>query len=412
MPILDIQHLVYWYRTRKGPVHAVDDISLKLEQGETIAIVGESGCGKTSTANAILRLLPKNVEKYEGKILFDGQDIMGLDNEDFRKNVRWKGISMVLQGAMNALNPAVRAGYQVAEPLMVHYDVHKEEAFQQAEQVMNKVGLASDVMRRFPHELSGGMKQRVVAAMALILKPKVVILDEPTSALDVMTQTNIINLLKTLKSTEHLSYIFITHDLGLASELADLVGIMYAGQLVEVGPADGVFRQPRHPYTARLLASVPQLRSEAAPEFITGAPPDLTAPPPGCRFHIRCPLAFERCGWSSAEVIEQIKALQSTQEHQDLAPSMGKMTAKDPLTLLLEPGPDGKPQELASAFIAFAKGNRESHRFLKAIKSVEARTKSVEVKLHEGGEPPLVGEDWRASCWLVSEARTHDVIPA
>lgn len=412
MPVLDIRHLIYWYRTRKGPVHAVDDISFKLEPGETIALVGESGCGKTSTANAVLRLLPKNVAKYEGSVIFDGQDIMEYDDEDFRKEVRWKGISMVLQGAMNALNPTVRVGYQVAEPLVVHYDVHKDEAMQQAEEVMGKVGLAPDVMRRFPHELSGGMKQRVVAAMALILKPKVVILDEPTSALDVMTQTNIINLLKTLKTAEHLSYIFITHDLGLASELADLVGIMYAGQIVEIGPADGIFRSPRHPYTGRLLASVPRLRSEAAPEFIMGAPPDLTAPPPGCRFHLRCPVAFERCGWSAEEVVREIKALQMTEEHKALVPAMGDMEVKDPFTVILKPADSTTASNLASAFAGFTKDQREGHRFLKSIQSVQARSRTVEVKLHEGGEPPLVGGDWRASCWLVSEAKAHDVIPA
>src|SRR5438034_570676 len=218
MAVLDIRNLIYWYRTRRGAVHAVDNISFKLEQGETIAVVGESGCGKTSTANAILRLLPKNVERYEGEIWFDGQDIMALGNEDFRKQVRWKGISMVLQGALNALNPTVRAGAQVAEPLIVHYDVDRDEAMEQAIAAMKRVGLPQDIARRYPHELSGGMKQRVVIAMALILKPKVVILDEPTSALDVMTQTNIINLLKEMKAAEGLSYIFITHDLGLASD--------------------------------------------------------------------------------------------------------------------------------------------------------------------------------------------------
>jgi peptide/nickel transport system ATP-binding protein len=413
VPILDIRHLVYWYRTRKGPVHAVDDVSLQLEPGETIAIVGESGCGKTSMASAVLRLLPKNVDKYEGEVIFDGQDIMSLDDEDFRKNIRWKGISMVLQGAMNALNPTVRVGYQVAEPLIVHYDVHKDEALQQAEEVMSKVGLPSDVMRRFPHELSGGMKQRVVTAMALILKPKLVILDEPTSALDVMTQTNIINLLKALKSTEQLSYIFITHDLGLASELADLVGIMYAGQLVEIGPAEGIFLQPRHPYTGRLLASVPRLRSEVAPEFIAGAPPDLTAPPPGCRFHLRCPVAFEKCGWSAEEVIERMKALQLSAEPAGSAlPTLGDMEATDDHVLVLKPKAPATSSELAAAFVALTKDRRETTRFLKAIKSVEAKAKGVEVHLHPGGEPPLEGDGWRDACWLTSEAKTHDVIPA
>jgi len=199
---LDVKNLILWYRTRKGPVHAVDDVSFSLEPGQTIALVGESGCGKTSTANAILRLLPKNVLRYEGEVFFDGRDVMELSNEEFRKGVRWRGISMVFQGAMNDLNPAVRVGYQVAEPLIVHYEVDRDQAADQALEVLRKVGLPSDIVRRYPHELSGGMKQRVVIAMSLILKPKVVILDEPTSALDVMTQTNIINLLKDLKNTD------------------------------------------------------------------------------------------------------------------------------------------------------------------------------------------------------------------
>jgi peptide/nickel transport system ATP-binding protein len=412
MAIIDVRNLVYWYRTRKGPVHAVDDVSFALDPGETIAVVGESGSGKTSTANAILRLLPKNVEKYEGTVTFDGQDIMSMDDEEFRKDIRWKGISMVLQGAMNALNPATRVGYQVAEPLMVHYDVQKDEAFGQAEDVMQKVGLSSEVMRRFPHELSGGMKQRVVTAMALILKPKVVILDEPTSALDVMTQTNIINLLKSLKTAEHLSYIFITHDLGLASELADLVGIMYAGQIIEIGPAENIFTKPRHPYTGRLLASVPRLRSEESPEFISGAPPDLTAPPPGCRFHLRCPVAFEKCGWSVQEVIEQIQALARADEYKDTLPAFASIQGKGSHTLYLKPKATGTSSELASALSALVGQAAEVDRFLRAIKSVEAKPNFVEVTLHEGSEPPLTGNAWRAACWLVQEEPTHDAVAA
>lgn len=412
MAILDVVDLVYWYRTRKGPVRAVDSISFKIEPGETIALVGESGCGKTSTANAILRLLPKNVEKYGGQVIFDGEDIMALDDEDFRKNVRWKGISMVLQGALNALNPTVRAGGQVAEPLMVHYDVDKDEALDQAADVMKKVGLASDVLRRFPHELSGGMKQRVVIAMALILKPKVVILDEPTSALDVMTQTNIINLLKDLKTKEHLSYIFITHDLGLASELADRVGIMYAGQLVELGPAEKVFVEAKHPYTRRLLASVPRLRSEEAPDFIPGAPPDLTAPPPGCRFHLRCPLAFEKCGWTAEEFVDQIRILKAPGEQQVPMPATADLETKGPRTVLLKPAAEGTAGKLAVEFDGFVQQNREAQPFLKSVMSTHAKGKVVAVTLHEGGEPPFEGDDWKASCWLAREARAHDTLAA
>jgi peptide/nickel transport system ATP-binding protein len=402
VPVLDVKNLVLHYRTRKGPVHAVDDISFALEPGQTIALVGESGSGKTSTANAILRLLPKNVLRYEGQVLFDGQDVMEFADEEFRKVVRWRGISMVFQGAMNALNPTIRVGSQVAEPLMVHYDVDREEAADQAIEALGKVGLSADITRRYPHELSGGMKQRVVIAMALILKPKVVILDEPTSALDVMTQTNIINLLKDLKNVEHLSYIFITHDLGLASELADLVGIVYAGQLVELGPSEGVFVRPKHPYTGKLLASVPRLRSEAAPDFIPGAPPDLTDLPPGCRFHLRCPVSFEKCGWSALEFIEQVRLLQLSEETKDKVPPIAAMSAKGPEHLLIKPQANGTLAEFAERFNSFIAQNRETHRFLKSVESVEPRTKVVEVKLYEAVPPPLIGEEWRASCWLLA----------
>src|SRR2546422_7480356 len=273
LPVLDVKNLVLWYRTRKGPVHAVDDISFALEAGQTIALVGESGSGKTSTANAILRLLPKNVLRYEGKVVFDGQDVMEFDTEEFRKVVRWRCHPMVFQGAINSLNPTIRVGGQVAEPLMVHYDVDRDEAADQAIEALGKVGLSADTARRFPFELSGGMKQRVVIAMALIMKPNVVILDEPTSALDVMTQANIINLLKNLQRDAHLAYVFITHDLGLANELADDVAIMYAGKIIEIGAASRIYPGPQHPYTQKLMHSVPLLRGEAAPDFIPGATP-------------------------------------------------------------------------------------------------------------------------------------------
>jgi len=411
VPILELKDVVYYYRTRKGAVHAVDNISFRLEPGQTIAIVGESGCGKTSTANAILRLLPKNVERFEGQIIFDGNDIMALDNETFRKTVRWKGISMVLQGALNALNPTVRAGAQVAEPLMVHYDVDREEALEQAAAAMKRVGLPADVMRRYPHELSGGMKQRVVTAMALILKPKVVILDEPTSALDVMTQTNIINLLKEMKAAEGLSYVFITHDLGLASDLADQVAIMYAGQIVEIGPAENVFVNPQHPYTGRLLASVPRLRSDETPEFIPGAPPDLTSPPPGCRFHLRCPVAFEKCGWVAEEFVERMRLLKMIMEKTGPFPPVSEIEAKGTQRLILRAA-SVPPSTLASEFDAFVQSNREVHRFLKSVDSVVVKENRVDVSLHKGEAPPLIGNGWKAACWLVKEAPTHVAISA
>lgn len=295
MPLLSVKDLVLHYRTRRGNVRAVDAVSFDLDRGQTVALVGESGCGKTSTASAILRMLPRNVAQYEGVVELDGKNLMDLDDEEFRQQVRWRAISIVFQGAMNALSPMIPVGMQVAEPLMIHLGSEKEEAVARAEETIRGVGLPAFAMKRYAHELSGGMKQRIVIAMALIMKPSIVILDEPTSALDVMTQANIINLLKKLKEDEGLSYIFITHDLGLSSELADIVGIMYAGQLVELGPAEMVFTNPQHPYTQMLLKSVPRLRSDEKPDSIPGVPPDLVSPPKGCRFHPRCPYVFDKC---------------------------------------------------------------------------------------------------------------------
>ena len=293
--LLRVENLHLYYRTSRGPVKAVDGVSFTLHEGETLALVGESGCGKTSTASAITRTLPRNVFRYEGKVFLKGENIMEYDDETFREKVRWRQISVVFQGAMNVLNPTTRIGPQVAEPLRIHLDVEGKEALAEAEKALKSVGLPEYVAHRYPHELSGGMKQRVVIATALIMKPSMVILDEPTSALDIMTQANIINELKHLRAQEKVSYLFITHDLALASELADQVAIMYAGKLAEIGSSEKIYRDPRHPYTQLLLSSVPKLRSDERPVSIKGIPPDLTDPPKGCRFHPRCPYVFEKC---------------------------------------------------------------------------------------------------------------------
>ncbi len=294
--LLDVRGLRLYYRTSRGVVRAVDGVSFSIDRGEALAIVGESGSGKSSIAISILRVLPRNVHTYDGQIVFEGIDLMRLDEARFNREIRWKRISMVFQSSMSVLNPVLRVRDHVLEIFRLHTSVGEREAIKIACDVLERLGLPRDVLDRYPHELSGGMKQRVVIAMALLLSPDLVILDEPTSALDVITQANIMNLLKLLKMKDRRSMMFITHDIALASDIADRIAIMYGGKIVEIGQIDSVLLRPRHPYTRMLLASIPRLRSEVSKlEFIPGQPPDLISPPPGCRFHPRCPQATDRC---------------------------------------------------------------------------------------------------------------------
>jgi peptide/nickel transport system ATP-binding protein len=293
--LLHVEDLVLHFKTGQGSVQAVDGVNFDLNANRAVVILGESGCGKTSLAKAILRLLPRNVERYSGKIYLDGQNVMALDEEEFRLNVRWVGMSLVPQAAMNALNPVLRVGDQVAEPAMIHLGVTKAEALQQAKRMFQHVGVPEDFLNRYPFELSGGMRQRVALAMALITSPSLIVLDEPTSALDLLTQANIMNVLKRIKHELGTSFILITHDIATSSELADEVAIMYAGQIVEVGDAKDFFPAPLHPYSKMLMDSVPRLRSDADPIFITGQPPSLVNLPTGCRFKARCPFRFGKC---------------------------------------------------------------------------------------------------------------------
>ncbi|MCX8192707.1 MAG: ABC transporter ATP-binding protein [Nitrososphaeria archaeon] len=295
MALLELVELKLFYKSLRGIVRAVDNISFQLDYGEALGIVGESGCGKTSLANAIMKTLPSNIDKYEGKILIEGVNIVELTEEEVRRKIRWKMISMVFQGAMNVLNPVIRVGLQIAEPLIIHAGMNKDEAYSIAREKMKLVGLHEELFNRYPHELSGGMKQRIVIAMALVMNPKIIILDEPTSALDVSIQAQIMNLLKRLKKELNLSMIFITHDIALASDISDRIAVMYAGQIVEIGLAEQILLSPKHPYTQKLLKATPRLRGEEKPDFIPGTPPDLVNPPSGCRFHPRCPYVMEIC---------------------------------------------------------------------------------------------------------------------
>jgi len=295
-PLLEIRNLYLHYADRKGAVRAVDGISLTLAgKGEAIGVVGESGSGKSSLAAALMRLLPTNVARYEGEVYLQGADIARLSDHQFRREVRWQQIAWVPQGALNGFNPVVRVGEQIIEPAVVNGIMNHRTARERAEELLTLVGLPAEVYTRYAHELSGGMKQRAMIAAALILQPPLIIMDEPTSALDVSVQAQIMNLLKRLKRELGLSIIFITHDIALASDVCDRLAVVYAGELVEQGSAEQMLLAPTHPYSQKLLASIPRLHDPKMPDFIPGAPPDLRTPPAGCRFHLRCPHAFDRC---------------------------------------------------------------------------------------------------------------------
>lgn len=304
MPLLHVEDLKLYFRTGKGTVRAVDGVNFDLESNHAVVIVGESGCGKTSMAKAILRLLPRNVQTYSGQIYLNGVDTMAYNDEEYRRQVRWRKMSMVPQAAMNALNPVLKVADQVAEPSIIHNAMRKEEALEQASKMFQHVGVPQDFLYRYAFELSGGMRQRVAIAMALVTWPDLIVLDEPTSALDVLTQANIFNVLKELKGELGLSFILITHDIATSSELADSVAVMYAGQIVETGDAHRFFAEPLHPYSRKLMDSVPRLRGTQEPDFIVGQPPSLINPPTGCRFAARCPQCFSRCAEEPPTVAE------------------------------------------------------------------------------------------------------------
>lgn len=294
--LMKVENLNLHFKVRAGNVRAVDNVSFDLYKNEAVVILGESGCGKTSLTKAILRLLPNNIKTYEGKVVLRDIETMSMDDETYRKEIRWNRMSLVPQAAMTSLNPVLKVGDQVAEPLVIG-GMDKKEAMEKVKEMFKHVGVPTDFSTRYAFELSGGMRQRVAIAMALITVPDVVILDEPTSALDVLTQANIMNLLKRIKYEEDVSYILVTHDIATSSELADRVIVMYAGQIIEATSADIFFKNPYHPYSKKLMASVPKLRGEEELEFIVGKPPSLIGidKVPGCRFAPRCPRKMPIC---------------------------------------------------------------------------------------------------------------------
>ena len=299
---LVVEDLHLSFRTKRGTVKAVEGVGFTLPPGRTLVIVGESGCGKSSLARAILRLLPRNVQAYSGKVMLGDMDVMTLDEEKFRRDIRWLRIALVPQAAMNALNPVIKIQDQVSEPLLVHgISETVKSAHEEARHMLRMVGVPQDFAERYPFELSGGMRQRSAIAMALVATPDLVVLDEPTSALDLLTQANIMNVLKAVKQDLGTTFILITHDIATSSELADDAAVMYAGQIVEISTAHQFFSDPLHPYSQKLMASVPTLRSKKKLQYISGQPPSLLEPPTMCRFAERCEQKIEKCSRESPE---------------------------------------------------------------------------------------------------------------
>ncbi|MDX6504040.1 MAG: peptide/nickel transport system ATP-binding protein [Gaiellaceae bacterium] len=287
--LVELQDLTVEYVLPTRRVRAVDNVSLTINKGETVGLAGESGCGKSTAAHAILQILRPPAAITGGRILFQGQDMVSMNTEELRK-FRWRHVSLVFQSAMDALNPLMRVGDQFVDMLQAHERIRKAEALSRAADLLDLVGIDRRRVRAYPHELSGGMRQRVVIAMALALKPELVVMDEPTTALDVVVQREILQEIDELKKELGFAVLFITHDLSLLVEFSERIAIMYAGEIVEEAPADVLFRKPRHPYTVGLMNSFPPLTGEIKRmSGIPGSPPDLSDPPSGCRFNPRCP---------------------------------------------------------------------------------------------------------------------------
>jgi len=294
--VLDVQNLKTYYTTQRGPVRAVDDVSFHVKKGEALGLAGESGCGKTTVALSILRILPSNGEIVGGKMLFGEKDLVRLNEEQMRK-VRWKGISIVFQGAMNALNPLFKVGDQIVEAILnSETDVNRKEAYLRTSKLLELVGIQPIRGKNYPHEFSGGMRQRALIAMSLACNPDLLIADEPGTALDVIVQAQVLQLMSELKSKLNLSMILITHDLSIIAELCEKAAIMYAGKIVEQGDVVRIFKEPLHPYTQGLASAFPSImEAKKRMTSIPGNPPDLLEPPSGCRFHPRCPKATKVC---------------------------------------------------------------------------------------------------------------------
>ncbi len=300
MALLEVKNLRTHYLLRRGTVKAVDDISFSIEAGRTLGLVGESGSGKSATALSLLRLIPTPGQIVGGSIVFDGVDLMSLSERQMR-DYRGKQISMILQDPLSSLNPVFRIGDQIGEGIIIHEHLHGEPLHTRVVDLLKSVGIPAAEQRYYdyPHQFSGGMRQRVVGAISLACRPRLLIADEPTTSLDVTVQRQYLNLLKQLQREENLAMLFVTHDFGIVAKMCDDVAVMYAGKIVEMGPVREIFNNPTHPYTKALIASVPDVRTRAKRLVaIEGQPPSLLNPPDICPFLPRCPERFEVCATS------------------------------------------------------------------------------------------------------------------
>lgn len=303
--VLDVRNLEVVYHTSRGPVRAVNDVSFFLRPNERLGLVGESGSGKTTTALSLMRLHQPPAEIIGGQVILDGEDLLGL-SEDAMRRSRFADIALIPQGAMNSLNPVMKVGEQLRDTIRAHdtEGVFKSNIDSRIGEVLESVNLRPAVMEAYPHELSGGMKQRVCIAMGILLRPKVIVADEPTSALDVVVQRQVMETFGKVQDALGASVILVGHDMGLMAQFVDRIGVMYGGKLVEVGPVRDIFKDPLHPYTQLLIGSLPTLESKELFRGIPGITPSLLMPPPGCMFHPRCPHAMQHCSVEVPELVE------------------------------------------------------------------------------------------------------------
>ncbi len=311
MAVLEVDDLKTYFKTMRGYVKAVDGVSFDVQKGEAMGLAGESGCGKTTTALSVLKILPSNGRIVSGKIIFNNRDITKYTEDEMREKIRWKGISLVFQGAMNAMNPVQRVGDQIIEAIQLHEpDVERKDAQERARKLLEIVGINPTRVDSYPHEFSGGMRQRAMIAMALASNPDIVIADEPGTALDVIVAAQVLKLLKELKEKLNLAMILITHDLSIIAEICEKTAIMYAGRIAEYGDVVAIFKEPLHPYTQGLIGAFPNIKDpeRVRMQSIPGTPPNLLDPPTGCRFHPRCQYAMEICKKEEPKLVQVGKA--------------------------------------------------------------------------------------------------------